>query len=283
MCDDKPAVSRRTALRSGAAMALAASPFLAAAPALAAPRRASFKVLVFSRTTGFRHLSIPDGIRAIGELGQEHGFAVDATEDPTWFTRDRLDQYAAVIFLSTTGTVLDTPGQRRAFERYISSGGGYVGIHSAADTEYDWPFYGELVGAYFLCHPLQQLAFFDNDAPDHPATAHLDQRFPAFDEFYSFASNPRPDVRVLLTIDEATYQPNPNTSNIPLGADGTYNPDWYPGEDGYMGDHPMSWTHDKFRGRAFYTALGHESYLYGQDWYRRHLLGGILTAARQDR
>jgi type 1 glutamine amidotransferase len=149
-------------------------------------------------------------------------------------------------------------------------GGGYVGIHSAADTEHEWRFYDRLVGALFRSHPLQQLAWFDNEAPDHPATAHLDGRFLAFDEFYSFKRNPRPNVRVLLTIDEDTYFPDPNTSDLP-GND--------PPATGYMGDHPMSWCHRNVGGRAFYTALGHEPYLYASGWYRRHILGGIQTAA----
>jgi uncharacterized protein len=282
--DHGAAVSRRAARRGGAALALAATPLLNAAPAFAATRRSEFSVLVYRRTTGFRHLSIPDGVRAIGELGDEHGFGVDATEDPGAFTRANLRQYAAVIFLNTTGTVLDTEEQRTALQRYVRSGGGYVGIHSAADTEYDWPFYGRLVGAYFHSHPIQQAAFFDNEGPDHPATAHLDARFATFDEFYSFQTNPRTDVDVLLTIDEGTYLPDPNTTNIPFDDQGDYQPGWLPGETGYMsgkrgvpGDHPMSWTHRNLGGAAFYTALGHESYLYDQQWYRQHLLGGIRS------
>ena len=175
-----------------------------------------------------------------------------------------------MIFLSTTGTVLD-PEQKRALRRYIRAGGGYVGIHSAADTEHEWPFYEQLVGALFKSHPLQQPAEFENEGPRQPATAHLEQRFTVVDEFYSFKSNPRPGVRVLLTIDEDTYSPDPNTTNLPGGTPAT----------GVMGDHPMSWCHDNAGGRSFYTAIGHEPYLYELDWYRQHLLGGILTATKQ--
>lgn len=286
MCDNPPAmISRRAALRGGAALALAAAPAVGVAQAATAATD-PFSVLVFSRTTAYRHASIPDGIRAIGELGKEHGFKVTATEDPDIFNDEDLGRFAVVTFLSTTGTVLETAGQRSALERFVGAGGGYVGIHSASDTEYDWPFYGRLAGAYFKCHPVQQVAFFDNEAPDHPATAHLDARFPTFDEFYSFRTNPRPDVRVLLTIDESTYSPDPNTTNLPADDSGTINPDFFPGETGYMsgergvpGDHPMSWTHRNLGGVAFYTALGHESYLYDEPWYRQHILGGILSAA----
>lgn len=279
MCDGhQPGLSRRSLLRGGAALAVTA-PLLGAVPAMASTGHQRPKVLVFSKTDGFRHASIEVGIETVWELGDEYGFGVDATEDAAEFTRANLRRFAAVIFLNTTGTVLGTAGQKSAFERYVRGGGGFV-------------------GAYFRSHPVQQVGFFDNEAPDHPATKHLDARFGTFDEFYSFGHNPRPDVRVLLSIDESTYLPDPNTTNIPCGSDcGPESPadcapkpigEWVPGETGYMsgqrgvpGDHPMSWCHDKFRGRAFYTALGHESYLYGQDWYRQHLAYGILTATRQ--
>jgi type 1 glutamine amidotransferase len=249
--------------------ALAGLAIPAAEPAAAATEKDGFRVLVYSRTTGFRHISIAPGVEAIRELGEANRFGVDATEDPSAFTRRNLRRYAAVIFLNTTGTVLERP-QKRAFRRYVERGGGFAGIHSAADTGHEWPFYDRLVGALFLSHPLQQFAWFENEAPDHPATAHLDPRFLTFDEFYSFKRNPRPGVRVLLSIDESTYFPDPNTTYLPGNEPVT----------GVMGDHPMSWCHRVRRGKSFYTALGHEPYLYSIGWYRRHILGGILTAAR---
>lgn len=263
-----------------AAAAIATGSLAAPAGARADAERAGkpeFEVLVFSKTATFRHLSIPDGIAAIRDLGERNDFAVEATEDAGQFTRRNLKRFEAVIFLLTTGTVLDEP-QKRALMRYVRRGGGYVGIHSAADTEHEWPFYGRLVGAWFQNHPVQQTAEFITEARTHPATAHLDARFTVFDEFYSFKSNPRPDARVLLSIDESTYSPDPNTSNLPGGTPST----------GAMGDHPMAWCHDSTRGRrgkpggrSFYTALGHESYLYQLEWFRTHVLGGILTATRQ--
>ena len=227
-----------------------------------------FRVLVFSKTGGFRHSSIEVGIAAIQRLGRENGFGVDATEEPGAFTAENLRRYGAVIFLNTTGTVLETP-QKTAFEQYIRGGGGYVGIHSAADTEYEWPFYARVIGAYFKNHPLQQNGDFIREDANHPATKHLQARFTVFDEFYSFKTNPRNATHVLLRIDETSYSPDPNTSNLPGGTP----------ESGAMGDHPMSWCHSIDRGRSFYTALGHEAYLYSQDWYLTHILGGILTAA----
>lgn len=226
-------------------------------------------VLVFSRTTGFRHPSIPAGVAAIRELGAENGFGVVATEEPDAFTLENLRRFEAIVFLNTTGTVLAEP-QKRAMMKYVRRGGGYVGIHSAADTEYDWPFYGKLVGAWFLSHPLEQFGEIIRERRKHPTTRHLPERFELFEEFYSFKTNPRPKVRVLLSIDESSYDQDPNTTHLPGGTP----------TSGVMGDHPMSWCHDAFPGRAFYTALGHEPYLYELDWYKKHLLGGIRTATR---
>ncbi|MBT5451921.1 MAG: ThuA domain-containing protein, partial [Gemmatimonadetes bacterium] len=113
---------------------------------------ADVRVLIFSRTAGFRHDSIPDGIAAIRRLADERGFVVEASEDPTVFRDGQLQQYRAVVFLSTTGDIL-TGAQEEAFARYIRRGGGFVGIHAAADTEYGWSWYGGLVGSYFASHP----------------------------------------------------------------------------------------------------------------------------------
>lgn len=234
---------------------------------------ASFKVLVFSRTVGFRHASIPVGIQAIQSLGTANNFSVDASEDPTVFTPANLAQYRVIVFLNTTLNVLDTDAQQAALEGYMQAGGGYVGVHSAADTEHDWPYYGELVGAYFRTHPVQQLGTIRREATDHPSTAHLADSTSLFDEFYSFSSNPRGKVRVLLNIDEASYQQNPNTSCLP---DSPTIPNGY---NGRMVDHPLSWCHTRKGGVAWYTALGHEVALYQQPEFRNHLLGGILTAA----
>lgn len=271
-------MSARARIAAAGALALALLAGLAAGAAAAAQQTAAergaakakgFRVLVFSRTTGFRHYSIPTGVAAIHQLGAQYGFRVDNTEDPSVFRPRKLSRYAVVVFLNTTGTVLDAK-HKRALRRYIvRRGGGYVGIHSAADTEHEWPFYERLVGALFLSHPLlEQPGRFANEAPNHPATKHLDPSFWAFDEFYSFKRNPRERVRVLLSVDESTYLQDPNTSL--LGG---------PVVSGKMGDHPMSWCHDVGRGRSFYTALGHEAYLYGVAWYRRHILGGIRVAA----
>ena len=133
-----------------AAAALVVSAVSSAPPAMAAD--APYDVLVFSKTAAFRHDAIPNGIQLIRDLGGANSFTVTATEDAAQFTTANLAQYEAVVFLNTTGDVLNAT-QQTAFESYVRGGGGYVGVHSASDTEYDWPFYGELVGAYFASHP----------------------------------------------------------------------------------------------------------------------------------
>ena len=162
------------------------------------------RVLVFSKTAAFRHGSIPAGVQAIRELGTANQFAVDATEDAAAFTDENLARYDAVVWLSTTGDVLDAP-QQAAFERYIQAGGGYAGVHAASDTEYTWNWYGGLVGAYFSGHPDPQSATVEVADHAHPSTKHLPARWTRSDEWYNFQSNPRGKVHVLATLDETTY------------------------------------------------------------------------------
>lgn len=217
-----------------------------------------FRVLVFSKTAGFRHDSIPAGIELIRSLGAAHDFGVDASENAGLFTLQKLREYRVVIFLNTTGDVLDG-GQQAAFEAYIRGGGGWVGVHSAADTEYAWPFYGELLGgAWFRDHPAIQAATLRVEDGAHPSTRHFPASFPFTDEWYNFRVNPRGAARVLLAIDEASYSP---------GA-------------GAMGDHhPLAWSRSLGAGRAWYTNLGHRSETYGDPLFAQHLLGGILWAS----
>ncbi|CAL9608245.1 ThuA domain-containing protein [Streptomyces sp. enrichment culture] len=238
-----------TAAALGAALLLGA----AAAPTGAAPAPDD-RVLVFSKTAGFRHDSIPDGITALRELGATGGFTVDATEDAAAFTPANLRRYDAVVFLSTTGDVLDA-GQQRAFEDYIRRGGGYVGIHAAADTEYDWPFYGGLAGAYFHSHPAIQPATVHVEDRAHPATAGLARTWNRTDEWYNYRSNPREHAHVLASLDESSY------------SGGTMN-----------GDHPIAWCQNYAGGRAFYTGGGHTKASYAEPAFRAHLLGGIRWA-----
>jgi PKD repeat protein/type 1 glutamine amidotransferase len=233
-------------------MATAAAAAAPAAQAADAP----FKALVFSKTTGFRHDSIPDGIAAIQKLGQDHGFAVDATEDDTLFTDENLAQYDVVIFMSTTGDPLGTQAEKDAFQRYVEHGGGFVGVHAAADSGYDWEWYGKLVGGYFKQHPAIQQATVKVEDPAHPSTAGLPATLSRTDEWYDYQVDPRNTVHVLTSLDESTYT------------------------GGTMGfDHPNTWCQDYDGGRSWYTGLGHTKESYVEPEFLHLLLGGIQTAA----
>ncbi|MEH1055354.1 ThuA domain-containing protein [Micromonospora sp. CPCC 206171] len=214
-----------------------------------------YDVLVFSKTAGFRHDSIAVGTQAIRDLGAANSFTVTATEDAAAFTTGNLAQYEAVVFLNTTGDVLNA-NQQTAFESYIGSGGGYVGVHAAADTEYGWSFYGNLVGAYFASHPAIQQANVKVENRAHPASAHLPQTWTRTDEWYNYQTNARSTARVLATLDESSY------SGGGMGA-----------------DHPHSWCKTYSGGRAFYTGGGHTQASYAEPAFRAHLLGGIRYAA----
>jgi type 1 glutamine amidotransferase len=213
-------------------------------------------VLIFSKTNGFRHESIPAGIEAIKKLGASNGFDVVATEDSLEISKSNLKKFAAVIFLSPTGKVFG-PAQEEAFQNYIEQGGGYVGIHAATDCEYNWPWYGKLAGAYFKSHPSQQEAKLIIVNKNHPSTAGLPDTWVRKDEWYNF-KDINPDITVLIKIDESSYKG---------------------GENG--GDHPMAWYHAYDGGRAFYTELGHTNESFSDSLYLKHLLGGIEYAIKK--
>ncbi|MBD0280129.1 MAG: ThuA domain-containing protein, partial [Flavisolibacter sp.] len=217
------------------------------------PVTAKPRVLVFTKTKGFYHESIPNGAAAIQQLGKENNFLVDTTSNAGYFTEDSLKHYAVVIFLSTTQDVLNAE-QQVAFQRFIQAGGGFVGIHAATDTEYDWPWYNKLVGAYFASHPRQQKAVIKVVDKNHPATSFLPDKWERFDEWYNFKSV-QPDIKVLAYLDETTY------------------------EGGQMGDnHPFIWYHEFDGGRAFYTGGGHTKESYSDSLFLKHILGGIKYA-----
>ncbi len=215
---------------------------------------AAFQILVFSKTAGYRHAAIGTAVQALATLGRLNNFGVVATEDASVFTDESLARFQAVVFLLTSGDVLNA-AQQAAFERFIQSGRGFVGVHSAADTEYSWPWFGGLLGAHFADHPpITSAVLRVEDAAD-ASTAFLPASWTRSDEWFNYSRNPRPDVHVLLTLDESTY------------AGGT------------MGDHPISWRQAYDGGRAWYTGLGHAASAYAEPWFRLHLLGGIRYAA----
>lgn len=259
----EPEQSPSTSLGSGGSNTVPASNDVGAGPAGEDPEPSTAptldRILVFSRTLAYRHEAIGPGTEALRTLGAASGFEVEASEDPSGFNDENLAGFDVVIFLSTTADVLDD-GQQAAFERYIRAGGGWVGVHAAADTEYDWPWYGQLLGggAYFKSHPEIQTVQLEVENATHPAAAHLPASFALQDEWYNFQQNPRSAVSVLMTLDESSYSP---------------------GADAMGDDHPIAWFHEFDGGRAFYTALGHRSELYTDPLFTQHLLGGIRWAA----
>lgn len=217
-------------------------------------------MLVFSKTEGFRHQSIEVGINALQKLGEENNYIVEATEDATRFTEPVLKQYDAVIFLSTTGDVLDYR-QQAEFERYIQAGGGFVGIHAAADTEYEWPWYGKLVGAYFESHPgnpnVREATLQVTDH-EHLSTNELPDEWQRTDEWYNY-KDIYSEIKVLINLDESSYEGGTNGEN-----------------------HPIAWYHPYDGGRAFYTGGGHTSESFSEPLFLQHLLGGIQYAIGEE-
>jgi type 1 glutamine amidotransferase len=214
----------------------------------------SQKVLVFSGTKGFRHASIANGKTALLKLGTEKNWKVDTTEDATVFTESNLKQYGAVVFLNTTGNILNDE-QQNAFTIYIRSGGGFVGIHAATDTEYDWPWYNNLVGAYFESHPKPQVALYNVINKNHPAVSFMPDTLRRMEEIYNFKSFKKELVTVLITIDEKTYT-------------GGKMPDY----------HPVAWYHKYDGGRAFYTEWGHTPEAFTEPLFLQHIEGAIKWA-----
>jgi type 1 glutamine amidotransferase len=210
-------------------------------------------VLVFSKTAGFRHDSIPAGIDAIRSLGKQHGFHVEATEDARAFDPAKLQPYAAVIFLNTTGDILDR-AQQQALEQYVRAGGGFVGIHSAADTEYAWAWYGQLVGGYFDGHDAIQPATILRAQPFGAATPPTP--WIRRDEWYNYKQLER-GVKVIFKLDTTTFKGSK-----------------------HEGDHPIAWHREFDGGRSFYTGFGHTIESYAEPAFLAHLLDGIRYAMK---
>jgi len=209
------------------------------------------KVLVFTKTVGYRHESIEKGVKSITKLGKQNNFDVIHSENASIFTEENLSQYKLVIFLNTTGDILNDE-QQKNFESFIKNGGSFMGIHSAANTEFDWPWYGKLIGAYFLNHPEKSKAEVIKIDQNHQSCSHLPERWLRYDEWYNYKSI-NPDINILLQLDENTY---------------------HGGENGSI--HPIAWYHEYEGSRIFYTGMGHTNKSYSEPDFKKHLLGGIL-------
>lgn len=217
------------------------------------------KVLAFTHAAGFRHSYIPTAVEVLVKLGERSGkFETFATEEVADFDPERLKEYSAIIFL-TTGELPFTDEQKSALIEYVRSGGGFVGVHNAADTLYSFREYGEMLGGYFLAHPWTQKVRVKVEDPTHPSTKHLPPSFEVLEEVYTFRDWSRDRTHVLISLDNSSVDLSKGTR-----ADN---------------DYALAWCHSYGRGKVFYTAFGHFTWLWRQEWFQRHLLGGILWAA----
>ena len=223
-----------------------------------------FKALIVTTTKGWHHESLHSGVLAVQQLGIKNYFDVAILEDPNGFTDKYVEQYQVLIFISTTGDIFDS-AQQKVMERFIQSGKGFVGIHSASDTEYGWDWYTKLVGRMFKIHPSIQTAkliITDNNFPGLQGFANNKLWT---DEFYEFGPEKISDLNYILAVDESSYN-----SKV----------DWGNNKGNGMGKfHPIAWYHNYDGGRSFYTALGHLPSIYSDPAFLNHLYAGIFWAA----
>jgi type 1 glutamine amidotransferase len=223
-----------------------------------------FKALLITTTMGWHHESVHAGVLAIQQLGVRNAFDVILMENPGSITDKNLEQFQVIIFLNTTGNIFDST-QQKVMERYIQSGKGFVGIHSASDTEYDWPWYNKLVGRMFHIHPSVQTAKVNILDPDFPGLQGFSNNKLWTDEWYEFGPEKTSDLHYILSIDETSYNPKV---------------EWGPKKGLGMGKlHPVAWYHNYDGGRSFYTALGHLPSIYSDPAFLNHLYAGIFWAA----
>ncbi|RYG15338.1 MAG: ThuA domain-containing protein [Chitinophagaceae bacterium] len=217
-------------------------------------KKAQAKILVFSLTKGFRHASIPDGVKAIRKLGADNNLQVDTSEDVNSITSENLKKYKLLVFLSPTGSDVFNADQKSALKEYINKGGHFVGIHAASDFCYEWEWYGKMVGGYFESHPKVQKVKLDIVMPNNKMVKGLPQPWMHKDEWYNFKAM-NPDVKVLIKADETSYEGGKMNNN-----------------------HPVSWYHEFEGGRVFYTALGHTKECYTDPLFLKHLWAGMKWA-----
>lgn len=214
-------------------------------------KKDSVRLLIFSYTQKFRHKSIEPGIIALEKLAIEKGYIIEKTENVNDFTNENLQRFKALIFLNPTGNNIFSDEQKSAFQNFIRKGGGFVGIHAATDCNYEWEWYGKLVGAFFTNHPKIQEAKLNILKRSHFSTKGFPKVWQHTDEWYNFKDFNK-DVKVLISVDENSY------------------------DGGKMKDfHPISWYHKYDGGKAFYTALGHTTECYTDNLFLKHIAGGI--------
>lgn len=223
-----------------------------------------FRALLFTKTSGWHHNSVLDGVSAIRKLSNTHFFDLDWHEDANNFNTESLAKYDVVIFLLTTGDILNEK-QQQAFKQFIREGKGFVGIHSASDTEHNWPWYQGLVGRSFIIHPAVQTAKIRVEKDNFPGVEFMPKEFLWTDEYYHFGEEHSDKLQYILSVDETSYSPSAQWGDIKTQGMGKF--------------HPIAWHHNYDGGRSFYTALGHIPSNYQQEVFLTHLFGGIYWAA----
>jgi uncharacterized protein len=223
-----------------------------------------FNVLIFSKTAGWHHTSINEGVTALKAMAENHHFTVDWQEDANLINTENLAKFDVVLFLQTTGDILNEQ-QQQALEKFIQSGKGFVGVHSASDTEYDWPWYGKLVGRHFHIHPQIQTARLSVINKSFPGVEYFPESSLWTEEWYEFGEELSPNLNYILSVDESTYSPKADWGRVK--------------GDGMGKFHPVSWYQEFDGGRSFYTALGHMGASYNNKALIEHLYGGIYWAA----
>ena len=223
-------------------------------------------VLVFSKTVGFRHNSISSGLKMLSDLAQERKWVLTATENADLFTPDFLKTFDVVVFLNPTLDVLNDQ-QQKDFEAFMNTGKGFVGIHAAADCEYDWAWYGELNGAFFKTHPACQAGTVIFENTDHPTMAPFKgmTTYRTIDEWYTFKVNPRAKVHVLARLDETSLD------------EATMKEDKWK-----MGDHPLIWYQEMGNIRSYYTVFGHTPEAFQDPKVKEHIGCAIDWVAKRN-
>lgn len=223
-----------------------------------------FRALLITETAGWHHESITAAVPALEGLAKRHSFGLDRYQSGMKLSERMLSNYDVVIMVNTTGDIFDE-NEQAAFEKFIQAGNGYVGIHAASDTEYDWEWYTQLVGRMFVIHPVIQTAMLDVTNSSFPGLARWPKRLMWTDEWYEFTEAKSDNLNYLITVDESTFNPQA---------------DWGRVKGEGMGEfHPIAWYHDFDGGRAFYTALGHMPEVYQEKLFLAHVYGGIYWAA----
>ena len=219
------------------------------------PGGTNVRVLMLTTTAGFRHDSIPTARDVMSNLSSSGGFTVTATEDLGSLSAGSLSSYDVLFFALTSGELALGADQKGAIMDFVARGGGFMGVHSATDTLYNWSEYGQLVGAYFKEHPWTTTASVIVEDQAHPTTAALGSSFSIREEFYTFRENPRPNASVLLRLDPASVNA--------------------------AGDYPLAWRRSHGAGRVYYNALGHFSETWRDSRFQQQLTAAVRWTSRR--